>query len=229
MHWNILIRPQQGDTGWPADQPGWEIHPPTVQTHDWNTKRLNYCTLWSWKGTDWHLTKMGLFKPVPGTAFPAAGGWTEGHGWWRLPFIHRPRKQFPNFLKALWLPSIHLSPKFAPLFYQKALNHRNTGKHLDTTCHWPMGRSKIFLNIQHRATLHNTLDQYSITIQHKQNLMQSTWHLFTHPWVTHTTSHPQSAFLSHNTFASGTNSSCLILFVICQQHRAAGMGSKAQG
>lgn len=168
MHWNILTRPQPGDTGWPADQPGWEIHLPKAQTHVWNTKRLNFCTLWSWKGIAWHLTKTEIFKPAPGTAFPAAGSWSKRHGWWRLPFIHRPRKQFPSFLKALWLPPAHLSPKFALLLYQKAPNHWNTRRHLDTTCHWPMGRNKI-LNIQHRATLHhNSLDHHFITIQRKQ-------------------------------------------------------------
>lgn len=139
-------------------------------------------------------------------------------------------QQFSNFLKVLWLPSTHLSPKFDPLSYQKLPNYWNTGRHLDTTCHWPIGGSKICLNIPTQSTLHhNSPHQYSITIQHKQNLTQSTWHLFIHPWVTHTTSHPQSVFLSHNTFASGTNSSSLILFVICQLHRAAGMGSKALG
>lgn len=149
VHWNILALPQQGDTGWPADRPGWEIHPPTVQTYVGNKKGLNYCTLWSWKGIAWHLTETRLFKPAPGTAFPAAGGWTERHGWWRFSIYSQAKKgqQFPNFLKALWLPPTHLSPKFDPLSYQKAPNYWNTGRHLDSTCDWPIGGSKICLNI----------------------------------------------------------------------------------
>jgi len=48
-----------------TSQPGWEMHPPTVQTHGWGTKGQNHTALRSWKGMAWHLTRVGLFKPGP--------------------------------------------------------------------------------------------------------------------------------------------------------------------